>query len=126
MAKRRILIVEDETMSAIALAEYLEELGYETLDLPSTGEEAVALAEERGPDLVFMDVNLPGRMDGIEAASRIAGDGAARIVFMTGYANAQVASRAAAVEPLAILVKPFDFSDVDAVLAGLGWRGEKE
>jgi two-component system, response regulator PdtaR len=126
MAKRKILIVEDETMSAIALAEYLEGLGCEAMDLLSSGEEAVILAKAKKPDLVFMDVNLPGRLDGIAAAEQIARDGSVPIVFMSGYSSAQIASRAAAVEPLAFLVKPFDFSLIDGILDGLGRSADPE
>jgi CheY-like chemotaxis protein len=120
MSRRRILIVEDESLSAIALADYLEGLGHEVLDLPSTGEEAIAIAEADKPDLVFMDVSLPGGMDGIEAARAIAQARPVALVFMTGYANESVTERAAALNPVAYLVKPFDFSLVDGILASLG------
>ena len=120
MTKRKILIVEDETMTAMALASYLEDLGQEVLELPATGEEAVKMARAQGPDLVFMDVNLPGGMDGLEAAKAISGMGKAAIVFITGYSNKSVVDRAAALSPAAYLVKPFDFSVIDGILDSLG------
>jgi CheY-like chemotaxis protein len=119
MDKKRILIVEDETMTAMALADYLEGLGHEILELPSTGEEAVSLALAMRPDLVFMDVNLPGSMDGLEAASLIAGEIPVAIVFITGYSNEAVVARAKALSPAAYLVKPFDFPVLDGILAAI-------
>ncbi len=116
---RKVLVVDDEAMAAMALGAYLEDLGYEVLDFPATGEEAIRIADAEDPAIVFMDVNLPGGMDGIEAAERIKSRGPVSIVFMTGYSSQSVGQRASALSPLAFLVKPFDFSAIDGILASL-------
>ena len=119
MARKRVLIVEDETMTAMAMADYLEGLGHEVLELPATGEEAVGLAREKRPDLVLMDVNLPGPIDGLEAARMIAAEAGPAIVFITGYSNEAMVKKAEALGPAAFIVKPFDFSVLDGILEGL-------
>jgi DNA-binding NarL/FixJ family response regulator len=120
MDRKRVLVVEDETMSAMAMADYLEDLGHEVLELPRDGEEAIALAREKRPDLVLMDVNLPGPMNGLEAARIIAAESSAAIVFITGYSNEAMISKAALLSPAAFIVKPFDFSVLDGILKSLG------
>lgn len=71
MPKGKILIVEDEAIVAEDLSRKLERLDYEVSGMAGSGEEAVALARARRPDLVLMDIRLEGRMDGVEAAQII-------------------------------------------------------
>ena len=85
---RRALIVEDETLVAWHLESVLQELGFEVIEIVSTGLEAVAeaLATELG--IVFMDINLGGEMDGVEAARQILLEKSAiPIVFVTAYSD---------------------------------------
>ena len=67
----RILVVEDERIVAHDLASALRELGYAVPATVATGEEAVERARELQPDVVLMDIRLPGAIDGIRAASSI-------------------------------------------------------
>ena len=71
MARKRILIVEDETITALHLRQDLHRLGYQVSGSATSGEEAVLMAEQLNPDLVLMDVKLAGNMDGVEASQRI-------------------------------------------------------
>lgn len=71
MAKARIMVVEDEAITAKDLQITLEDFGYEVSAIASTGEDAVQKAEEHRPDLVLMDIVLLNKMDGIEAADQI-------------------------------------------------------
>ncbi len=64
----RILIVEDETIVALDLKNSLKVLGYDVVGTASSGEEAIAKADQTRPDLVLMDIILKGRMDGVQAA----------------------------------------------------------
>ena len=68
---KRILIVEDELITAMDLKLKLEQLGYEVIDTVSTGEDGIYTAVEKRPDLILMDINLKGDMDGIEASKKI-------------------------------------------------------
>ena len=67
----RILVVEDESLVAKDIQNMLISLGYEVIDVVSTGEEAIRLAESTSPDLVLLDIVLKGEIDGIVAARRI-------------------------------------------------------
>lgn len=68
---KKILIVEDELITALDLKLKLEQLGYEVLDTVSSGDDGIYAAVEKRPDLVLMDINLKGDMDGIEASEKI-------------------------------------------------------
>ena len=68
MSKPRILIVEDEAITACDLQRQLVELGYEPVATSSQAEAAIELAGKLRPDIVLMDINLAGVMDGITAA----------------------------------------------------------
>jgi DNA-binding NarL/FixJ family response regulator len=78
------------------------------------------MAKSEKPDILFMDISLSGKMDGIEAAETIARNAPIAIVFMTGYSNQSIIDRASALAPAAYLVKPFDFSAIDGILASIG------
>ncbi|MDP6786603.1 MAG: response regulator [Rhodospirillales bacterium] len=71
MTKKRILIVEDESIIAMDEAQIVGDLGYEVIGLVMTGEEAVEQAGRDKPDLVLMDIKLPGEMDGRDATRKI-------------------------------------------------------
>jgi CheY-like chemotaxis protein len=104
----RALVVEDQALIALALAADLAALGCEIVARAAGGEVAVALAGRHAPDLVLMDIDLAGDMDGIEAAARIQRACGARIVFVTAYAEGADRARMEAIRPVAILGKPYD------------------
>ena len=66
----RIVIVEDESVTALDVARQLRRLGYQVVALARTGPEAISHALAHRPDVVLMDIRLQGAMDGIEAARR--------------------------------------------------------
>ncbi len=86
-AAARILIVEDEGIIAFCLEDTLTELGYDVVGTVPSGEEALQEASEKLPDLVLMDVQLMGDMDGIEAGVQIYARFGIPVVYMTGYAK---------------------------------------
>lgn len=106
-AKIRILIVEDELIIAKGLEKRLMALGYVVSDTASSGEEAVEKALETRPDLVLMDINLPGRMDGVTAADKIRSLADIPIIFLTAYTDSDTLDRAKISGPFGYIVKPF-------------------
>jgi len=102
-----ILVVEDEAIVAEDLRESLTRLGYQVAGVAASGDEAVYLAEQLKPQLVVMDVSLPGDMDGIQAARLIHQRTAAPVIFLTGRSDPATLQRAVAAGPLGYLIKPF-------------------
>lgn len=103
----RILIVEDEPITAADLELKLAALGHEVAGWVDTGEDAVAQAPSLHPDLVLMDIRLAGAMDGIEAAAHLREQSPVPLVFLTAFADAETVDRACATEPFGYLLKPF-------------------
>lgn len=107
MSPPRILVVEDELVTAKHLQMCLSQLGYEVRSLVRTAAEAVAKVGEELPDLVLMDVVLEGEMDGIDAAREIRSRFDIPIVFLTAYSGENIMERAKTIEPHGYLLKPF-------------------
>lgn len=116
MTKARILIVEDEAMTAAFLKRELFALGYEVVGMASTAEEAVKGAEEHRPHLVLMDITLNGKLDGIAAAVTIRGITGTPVVFLTAHADDATMERAMLAGPFGYLIKPFDRADLKAAI----------
>lgn len=114
---KKVLIVEDESLTAMALGAYLRRGGYEVVGFSATGEEALQRARSDHPDIIFMDIRLAGKMDGIEAAEAISREGRVSIVFMTGHTAEESTQRLGAGVSAGHLTKPIDFSDIDGILA---------
>ncbi|VEI12391.1 Probable transcriptional regulatory protein pdtaR [Trueperella bialowiezensis] len=107
----RAIVVEDETLIRLDIVETLEDAGYTVVAEGATGDEAVALAEEHDPDLIVMDVKMPG-MDGISAAERILNDHHTAIVMLTAFSQKELVERARDAGAMAYVVKPFTPEDL--------------
>ncbi len=112
MAKSKIMIVEDEWITADDLRMSLQSLGYTVTSMVTSGEEAIKNAEKDKPDLVLMDIMLKGEMDGIEAASQIRSCYNIPIIYLTAYADEKILERARITEPFGYIVKPFVNEDL--------------
>jgi CheY-like chemotaxis protein len=108
MSRARILIVEDDRITAEDIRLSLGSLGYSVTGMASSGEEAIKKAEELHPDLVLMDIVLRGDMDGIEAAGRIRARFNIPVVYLTAYADDETLERAKLTQPFGYILKPFD------------------
>ncbi len=107
----RVLIAEDEALIRMDLREMLEEDGHEVVGEARDGAEAVTLARELRPDIVFMDVKMPGT-DGIAAAGTIAEEALAPVVMVTAFSQQTYVEEATAAGALGYLVKPFEKKDI--------------
>jgi len=101
----RILIADDEPVIRLGLRTMLEEHGYKVVAEAGDGEEAVALAAKTAPDLIFMDIKMPG-LDGISAASTIMTRSPRPIILLTAWSERDLVQRAQESGVLAYLVKP--------------------
>lgn len=102
----KILIVEDEAISALDLQSRLQNRGFNA-DIAFSGEEAIRKSAESCPDLVLMDIMLPGDIDGISAAEQIKNRFEIPIIYVTAYADEDTLRRAKITEPFGYIIKPF-------------------
>ncbi|MCW5889538.1 MAG: response regulator [bacterium] len=103
----RLLVVEDEGITAIDTGDLLRGLGYEIAGVAYSGEDAIRRADELRPDLVLMDIRLRGAMDGVAAARAIHTRFGIPVVFATAYADDATLARARLAEPFGYVLKPF-------------------
>ncbi len=114
--KKRILIVEDEVIIARDVENKLKGLGYDTLPIISSGEEAIAMAGECSPDLILMDIVLNGDMDGIEATDCISKRFDIPVVYLTAYADDKTLERAKVTDPFGYMIKPFSEKELHSAV----------
>ncbi len=107
----RVVIAEDEALIRMDLREMLEEDGHEVLAEARDGAEAVALARVLEPDVVFMDISMPG-MNGIDAASAINAESIAPVVMVTAFSQSALVEQAARAGAMGYVVKPFSKADL--------------
>ncbi len=107
MSKEKILIVEDEKVIALDIQRRLERYDYTVVGMAGEGEESVAIVSETRPDLVLMDIELPGSINGIEAAKRIRAAHGTPVIFLTAYSEPSLIEQAKAAEPFGYILKPF-------------------
>ena len=108
MSGESILIVEDEGFIALQIKELLERGGYRISGTTAYGEDAIILSAKTPPDLVCMDIELMGKVDGIEAARKIREHADIPIIFLTAHAGNQRIARAKEAAPYSYIVKPFN------------------
>ena len=106
--KRRILVVDDESIVAHDIAECLRHMGCDVVGHSLSGPDAIAKAGSLLPDLIMMDIVLQGPMDGVEAATIIRQKHDIPCVFLTAYSDGAVLARAKAAAPAGYMVKPFE------------------
>jgi response regulator NasT len=106
-----VVIAEDEALIRLDLREMLEEEGYVVAGEAADGEAAIKLAEELRPDLVIMDVKMPG-LDGISAAESITGKQIAPVIILTAFSQRDLVQRASEAGAMAYLIKPFTKADL--------------
>jgi len=111
-APANILIVEDDPSSAFILEKILERAGHHALPIAKTGEEALERVNQIPPDLILMDVSMPGSLDGVETAARIREHHDIPIIYLTGYSDEQTIDRAKRTAPFAYILKPFREKEV--------------
>jgi CheY-like chemotaxis protein len=114
--KVKILIVEDESVIALQLQKTLENFGYAVCSIADSGEEALMKAEEEKPDLVLMDIFLKGKVDGIEAGSRIQIRFDIPVIFLSAFMDDGLLERAKTAKPFGYLVKPFQEKELHAAI----------
>ena len=112
MANPKVLIVEDDSIIVNVAQWRLSKLGYDVCGSAGTGADAMDMVENMQPDIVLMDINLMGSVDGIETAGRIKENFNIPVIFLSAYIDEATISRAKAVNPDGFIRKPFDDDDL--------------
>ncbi|MCF8128605.1 MAG: PAS domain S-box protein [Deltaproteobacteria bacterium] len=112
----RIMIVDDDVTIQMELMEYLTQMNHNVVGTADNGSMAVDMALDLRPDLILMDVIMPGEIDGISAAQRIKRETSGAVVFITGFGDPEYIDRAKEVEPFGYVMKPFDQKEIRGVI----------
>ena len=106
MSPLTVLLAEDNAVTRLDLRRIVEQAGYRVCAETANGNDAVARAREERPDLVVLDVGMPG-LDGVEAARKIVAERPTPVVLLTGYGYGELVARAIDVGVRAFVAKPF-------------------
>ncbi|MFC1673232.1 response regulator [Pseudomonadota bacterium] len=109
MTAKRILIVEDQGITAMNEDQVMRDLGYQVVGIAMTGEDAIKIAGAELPDVILMDIKLAGPMDGREAAMKIREQHDIPVIFVTAYGNKEQSKSLENRPPdgMGYVVKPF-------------------
>lgn len=108
----RILIVEDQYMSAQDCERQLSAAGFDCVGLASTAADAILLARREQPDLILMDIRLASRTGGIETAREIFESYGIRSIFVSAHGDPQTRQQAESASPLGWLSKPYSSAEL--------------
>lgn len=115
----RVLLVEDNALTRFTIKSLLDKLGHEVVAEAEDGPSAVKFFRELKPDVVFLDLILPGK-SGVEILEDLrAVDPAARVVVVTAVEQDEIDRRLADKGVSAILRKPFSFEDFKTLMKDL-------
>ena len=126
MKQARVLIVEDEFITAMDLQIHLENLGYEICGKVNTAEEALEALQEAPCDVILMDIMLKGEMTGIEAAAKIRSKYRTPVIYLTANTDPMILAQAKTAEPFGFLIKPFHKKELHANIEMALYKHEME
>jgi DNA-binding NarL/FixJ family response regulator len=112
----RILIVEDELIVAMDLKQILEQYGLEVVGIAESAYIALQIALETRPDLALMDINLAGKMNGIETARQLRQTYGVSSIFLTAYCDDKTLASVTEEMPYGYLIKPFSSRELKVAL----------
>jgi PAS domain S-box-containing protein len=112
MLSKKLLIVEDDPVSLVSLTGMIKKSGFPSPATAASGEDAVAIAEKIRPDLILMDITLPGDLDGISACRLIQEFHDCPVIYITASDDEDTARRAIMTGPYGYIIKPFSIRDL--------------
>ena len=122
----RFLIVEDEMIIGANISMQLTSMGYEVIGIIPRGEEAIQFVKDNQPDVVLMDINLKGKLDGVETALILQIEQDIPIIYITANADDINFNRAKSTKPQAFISKPFKKLDLQRAIELTLSRLEKD
>ena len=114
---KSILIVEDDMIIGANISLQLTNLGYQIDGLVSRGEDAIAHIRENVPDILLLDINLKGKMNGIETAKAIQSVQNIPIIYLTANSDEATFDKAKETHPKAFITKPFNKLNLQRTIA---------
>ncbi len=112
----QILIVEDEMIIAAKISMHLEQLGYDVVGIVPRGEEAVRHCRETPPDILLLDINLKGLLDGVETATVLQKELDIPIIYLTANTDDATFERAKTTHPYSFISKPYKKIDLQRAI----------
>jgi PAS domain S-box-containing protein/putative nucleotidyltransferase with HDIG domain len=114
--KARIMVVEDEAVISMEIQDRLTKMGHSICGTAVSGEQAVSVATANHPDLILMDVQLRGEVDGVQTAKQIRDLIEIPIIYLTAFADDRTVERAKLTQPFGYLIKPFSEKELYAAI----------
>lgn len=122
----RILIVEDDSVSALLLQRALEKNAHQIIGIADTGEKALEILDENGADIVMMDINLAGELDGIKTTEIINEKFDIPVVYLSASSDADTLNKVVGTNPSAYVIKPFNIRELNMVIELAIFKDRKE
>lgn len=113
MDKLKVLIIEDERFLARQLEHYFLSKSHDVVGIASSGEDAIELAREHLPDLLMVDIELEGKMNGIMACEKIVEFSDASIIYLSQFRSKKWNNRIIETRPVLFLTKPFNEHELE-------------
>lgn len=107
-----VLVVEDDPITAQDISETLEDFGMHIIDTVDSGEKALEVIKTNKPDVVLMDINLDGELDGVETVAEMNKTETLPVIYITANSDKLTANRAIQTNPHAFITKPFDETNI--------------
>jgi len=122
----KIMVVEDEAIIATRLQQRLTQMGYDVSGVAYSGEEALEKARSLSPDLILMDIMIPGKLDGIAVAEIVKSEMDIPVIFLTAFSEEKIIERAKKAEPFGYILKPFQDLEIKASIEVAFYKKEME
>lgn len=126
MFSLKILITEDDTVSALLLKKALEKNHHEIIGMADSGETALEILENNKADIVMMDINLAGKLDGIKTTEIINEKFKIPVVYLTASSDSETLQKVAGTNPSAYVIKPFNIRELNMVIELAIFKDRKE
>lgn len=113
---KNVLIVEDESLVALEISGYIQELGYNVIGIASNFTKALDYVGKSAVDLILMDVYIKGSKDGIQTAQEIHKESDIPVIYISAFSDDETLDRAVQTNPVAYLVKPFNRKELQVAM----------
>jgi len=126
MFSLKILIVEDDSVSALLLKKALEKNNHDIIGIADSGEKALDILEENVADIVMMDINLAGELDGIKTTEIVNEKYDIPVVYLSASSDAETLNKVVGTNPSAYVIKPFNIRELNMVIELAIFKDRKE